>query len=345
LSTTMRFRHFGNAVGITRIFSRKLPLLKCCEFSDVVLFYALGLERTFHACVSGSERGRVIASLMLRFSPISLLLVSACAYVSAQTKPAQWPEAPSPAVAENQQASATQTSPGPPHELSTSASASANPKSLKPNVQFTKRPTYGQQPKRILGIMPNIRAVSVGEHVPAPSTKEKFWLATANSIDYSAFISIAFESIIPFVGTKYPQFGEGPTAYGRYYWRDLLDRTAGQYFTNAIIPTIRSEDTRYYTMGKGAWYKRLAYASTRVIITPNDEGKNTFNFSEIIGKGAASGLGNLYYPGGPSWSNTEQRWIERVSLDSAYGIFREFWPDIARRLHRPVPPPPKPPLP
>lgn len=188
--------------------------------------------------------------------------------------------------------------------------------------------------------MPNLRAVSVGERVPEPTVKEKFRLATANSFDYSGFISVAIESVLPFSKANYPQFGEGFPAYGQYYWRDFVDRTSGQYLTNAILPTLTGEDTRYYTMGKGPWYKRVAYASSRVLITPNDQGRNTFNFSEVVGKGISAGLGNLYYPGGASWLRTEQRWVARLYLDSAYAVFREFWPDInAHVLHRrPAPP-------
>ncbi len=44
------------------------------------------------------------------------------------------------------------------------------------------------QPKRILGLMPNYRAVSPGEHPPPPTAKQAFKIATQQSFDYSAFI-------------------------------------------------------------------------------------------------------------------------------------------------------------
>lgn len=198
------------------------------------------------------------------------------------------------------------------------------------------RPNYGQQPKRIMGFMPNLRAVSVGEHVEPPTLKEKFKLATRNSFDYSGFVSIGFETVLSYAQRSYPQLGSGAEAFGQYYWRAFADRTIGNYLTNAIIPSLTSEDTRYYTMGKGRWYKRLLYAYSRVFITPDNNGNSTVNLSELLGKGAAAGIGNLYYPGGARWGRTGERWAIQVgALDAGYDVFREFWPDISTHLlHR-----------
>jgi hypothetical protein len=215
-------------------------------------------------------------------------------------------------------------------------------KNRPPEQPQEPRPTYGQQTKRMMGILPNLRAVSVGEHVPPMTFREKFGLATVDNFDYSAFTFVVLEALIPMAQAKYPQFGDGMGAFGQYYWHSFADRTIGNYLTIAILPGLTSEDPRYYTLGKGRWYKRALYAYTRVLITPNDKGRNTFNFSEVAGKGAAAGLGNLYYPGGASWSNTAERWGWRVgAYDAGYNVLREFWPDINRRLlHRHQPPPP-----
>jgi hypothetical protein len=46
----------------------------------------------------------------------------------------------------------------------------------------------GQQTKRIMWIIPNFRSVSADTHLPPLSFKEKFWLATQDSFDYSSLI-------------------------------------------------------------------------------------------------------------------------------------------------------------
>ena len=50
------------------------------------------------------------------------------------------------------------------------------------------------QPKRILGIMPNFRAVSAGTIPPPPTPKQAFVIATRNSFDYSSFIFVGITS-------------------------------------------------------------------------------------------------------------------------------------------------------
>ena len=66
--------------------------------------------------------------------------------------------------------------------------------------------------------------------------------------------------------------------------------------TEAIVPAVTREDPRYYTMGKGGFVKRTGYAVSRLFITRTNSGKSTFNLSEIVGAGAAAGIGNAYYP-------------------------------------------------
>src|SRR5579863_2150491 len=49
---------------------------------------------------------------------------------------------------------------------------------------------YGTQPKRILWIIPNYRAVSANTYLPPLSFKKKFWLATEDTFDYSNFLLV-----------------------------------------------------------------------------------------------------------------------------------------------------------
>jgi hypothetical protein len=195
-------------------------------------------------------------------------------------------------------------------------------------------PSYGRQPQRIMGWIPNYRAVSVGVKPPPPTFKEKLLIGTQNTFDYSAFIFNAVDSEFPYVTKSYPEFGNGWVGYGVYYWHGFVDKGIGNYMTDTIVPTLTRQDSRYYALGRGHWYVRAIYAYTRVLITPDDAGKNTFNYSEIVGKGAAAGLGDLYYPARyRDWTKTGQRWLVQVAIrDGGFNVFREFWPDIAQHI-------------
>ncbi len=189
----------------------------------------------------------------------------------------------------------------------------------------------GKQSKRILWIFPNYRAVSAGTQLPPLATGEKFWLATKDSFDYSSFVSTGLLAGISDAKNSYPEFGHGSKAYGRYYWHALADQAVGNYFTEAIVPTVTHEDPRYYTLGRGGFFKRTGYAVSRVFVTRTDSGGQTFNFSEIVGNGAGAGLSNAYYPSRErTWTKTGQKWVTQIALDGVFNVVKEFWPDIDR---------------
>ena len=203
-----------------------------------------------------------------------------------------------------------------------------------PQVSFTGRSgTEGQQTKRILGIVPNFQSVSIHAKLPRQTVKEKFMDATEDSFDYSAFIFTGALAGISQVSNSVPEFHQGAAGYARYYWHTFADQTDENYLVEFVFPTVLYQDGRYYTLGQGGFVKRVAYSFSRVLITRTDSGIETFNASEIVGAGAASGISDLYYPQQErTWTKTGQRWMMNVSLDGATFVLREFWPDINHAL-------------
>ena len=215
----------------------------------------------------------------------------------------------------------------------TSDSKSSLPDAPTPNVSRTNQPDaneeYGKQPKRILGIIPNFRAVSANTQLPPLSFKEELWLATQDTFDYSDVIFVAGLAGISMAQKSQPSFGQGAEGYGKYYWHLFVDGTVENYMTEAIVPAATREDPRYYTLGTGGFMKRSGYAVSRLFITRTDSGKRTFNLSEIVGAGAAAGIGNAYYPTESNpFVKTYQRWGTQVGLDGVFNVLKEFWPDI-----------------
>jgi hypothetical protein len=197
-------------------------------------------------------------------------------------------------------------------------------------------PKRKQQPKRILGIMPNYRAVSAGAIPPPPTAKQAFKIATQNSFDYSSFVFVGLTSMIAEGEDTHKSFGKGVPGFWSYYWRGFLDKTDGNYWVIFALPTVLHEDERYYAKGEGPLWKRGAYSSTRVFITPNYHGKNTVNASELVGRAIAQEIGRTYYPSADSSAGAlAQKWGYAILRDAMTNTFREFWPDIAEHvLHR-----------
>jgi len=63
-----------------------------------------------------------------------------------------------------------------------------------------------KQSKRILWIFPNYRAVSANTQLPPLSLREKFWLATQDSFDYSSFITAGILAGVSQANKSYPEF-------------------------------------------------------------------------------------------------------------------------------------------
>jgi len=214
------------------------------------------------------------------------------------------------------------------------SSSSADPQapqaqSNDPKNNQTSPVQRGQQTSRILFVIPNFRAVSVGTKLPPQTVKDKFVTASLDSFDYSAFIFVGGLAGLQMAINQTPEFGHGAAGYGRYYAHTFADNTIENYFVEFIVPAIAGEDTRFYTLGHGGFFKRTGYALSRVAVTRTDHGDPTWNSGEIVGAGLAAGLSNAYYPQSQrTFGRTASSYATSIGIDAGTFVFKEFWPDI-----------------
>lgn len=194
-------------------------------------------------------------------------------------------------------------------------------------------PDTPKQTKRILGVLPNFRAVSAGTVLPPQTAKDKFTTGFEDSFDYSAFLFVGAQAAIAQGSNSFPAFHQGAAGYARYFWHTFADQADENLLVESIIPTLTHEDSRYYTLGRGGFAKRSVYAVSRAAITRSDHGGETVNLGEIVGAGAAAGISGIYYPDQyATWTKTGQRWLTNIVLDDALLYVKEFWPDINQAL-------------
>ncbi|HEY2859436.1 MAG TPA: hypothetical protein VGJ21_13535 [Terracidiphilus sp.] len=194
-------------------------------------------------------------------------------------------------------------------------------------------PKGKQQPKRILGLMPNYRAVSAGAIPPPPGPKRAFIIATKNSFDYSSFVFVSLTSMIAEGEDAHSKLGKGVPGFWAYSWRGFVDKTDGNYWVIFALPTVFHEDERYFTKGEGPLFHRGVYAASRILITPDYHGHNTINGAELLGRGVAQSISLTYYPSSDrSASALAEKYSYALLRDAATNTFREFWPDIAAHL-------------
>src|SRR5262249_8699835 len=112
----------------------------------------------------------------------------------------------------------------------------------------------------------------------------------------------------------------------------------GEFFGTFLFPSLLHTDPRYFRMGRGhPFLHRVGYAVTRTLITRKDSGGDTINAANWLSSFASSAISNTYYPDchrgfGPPLKPT----TINIGFDSLNDLFREFWPDIAQRLHIPA---------
>ncbi len=196
--------------------------------------------------------------------------------------------------------------------------------------------SQGGQSKRMFWVVPNFGAVNANTVLPPLSTREKFVLAARDSVvDYSSFTWAGILAGQAMLLNSDPELGRGIAGYGRYYWRTFTDGVSGTFFTEAIVPTITHEDPRYYTLGKGGFFRRTGYAISRAFVAKTDSGRTRFNWSEVAGNALEAGLSNAYYP--PQERGLKQtagNWGTQMESAVLNHIFQEFWPDIRKTIFR-----------
>jgi hypothetical protein len=193
----------------------------------------------------------------------------------------------------------------------------------------------GQQSKRLFGVIPNFRSVSVNDKFVPMTPGQKFKLAFQNSFDYSAFISTGASAGISQWRDTYPEFGQGAAGYGRRYWHTFTTQVIASQTTVFLLPVITREDPRYFTLGHGTFKDRSLYAISRLVVTRSDTGKSTANISEILGRGSAAAASVFYYPSNyRTFSEVATRWGVYMGGDAGLFVLKEFWPEIRYKLSR-----------
>jgi hypothetical protein len=190
---------------------------------------------------------------------------------------------------------------------------------------------YGKH--HILWVIPNYRSDESASEFKPLTPRQKFKLAFDDSFDPTAFLVAGVFAGSSMLQHQYSSFGQGAEGFGKYYGGAFADQAIGNMMTEALLPIALHQDPRYFTKGKGGFFKRTGYAISREVVTRNDGGRNAFNTSELLGNAIAAGISNLYYPAADrSFGTTFNKWGQQIGLDTGFNIMKEFWPDIRHKL-------------
>jgi len=188
------------------------------------------------------------------------------------------------------------------------------------------------QDKRAYGVLPNYRTAEGDAPYKPITTKQKFWIATKDTLDYPSYMLAGFFSGVSQLDGSNPSYGQGLRGYAKRYASGVADQDLGNFMTEAIMPSLFHQDPRYFRKGHGRFLGRLGYAASRVIVAKGDSGRWQFNASEWVGNGSIALLGNLYYPDAHGGWATTQRALTQVGTDAISQVLKEFWPDVKRKI-------------
>ena len=166
--------------------------------------------------------------------------------------------------------------------------------------------------------------------------KDKFTLFVRDTFEPISFFEAAFNAGLDQASHRDPTFGQGAEGYGRRFGADFAGQTTWRFFTDFAYPTTFSEDPRYYRLIHGSGRQRFFHAVEHTFVAQHDSGKHMFNFSQWLGTATAVGLSDVYHPGNERGLTPALR-VSGYALAANMGfdVLREFWPDIAHKLHMP----------
>jgi hypothetical protein len=188
--------------------------------------------------------------------------------------------------------------------------------------------------KRVFGVLPNYRTAEGSVPFQPITTKQKFTIATKDSFDYPVLLTTGlFAGLSQLEGSDNNVYGQGMKGFAHRYGIGYVDQVVGNYFPEAIIPTLLHKDPRYFRKGEGSKKGRLFYAVSRIVVSKNDKGETTFNSPEILGNALASLTVMSYHPHERTLSAGFYQWgVTYIGSDMVGQILKEFWPDVKRRF-------------
>lgn len=163
------------------------------------------------------------------------------------------------------------------------------------------------------------------------SPSQKFQLFFKSVTDPWPFVLTGFVAGIDQAQDSFPQYGQGMQGYAKRYGASYADYFTGNFFGNAVLPSLLHEDPRYFQRGHGKILTRALWAAASTGWSKRDNGTWGPNYANVAGNMIGAAISNVYYP---SVDSTVSGTIERgvtVTLEGAVGAeLIEFWPDIER---------------
>jgi hypothetical protein len=239
------------------------------------------------------------------------------------------------AAQQTQAQSPAQSSPSPAQSSSgSSPSAQNQPGAQETEHQKAEEQLKEQETQRVAGIMATFNTTKNRDALPL-SSGQKFRLFFKSAFDPWPFGLSAVVAGIGQAEDSTPEWGEGMQGYAKRFGAGYADYFLGNFFGNAVLPSLLHEDPRYFQKGSGNAMKRVLWAASSTVWCKRDKGGWGPNWANVGGNLIGSAIGRLYYPAA---DRTVSGTISDGFTVTAEGVVGaeviEFWPDLVRHHQR-----------
>jgi hypothetical protein len=303
------------------------------RFRTSVIFASLAAAIAVPASptlIFGQEPGsgaEIVALQQLAEAPQPQMTLVAQAPTQDQSTQQQAPPTPSTQTTATQ-TTAAQTAPA--QGSSSSQAAADQSDAQKSEHEKAEEQLKQQEKQRVLGVMATFNTTSNRDAAPL-SSGQKFKLFFKSSTDPWPFMLAGVVSGIGQADDSYAEWGQGAQGYAKRYGAAYSDAFIGNFFGNAVLPSILHEDPRYFQKGTGSATSRFLWAAASTVWCRRDNGKWGPNYANVVGNLMGAAVARAYYPASERTVGDTINDGLTVSVEGIVGAeVIEFWPDLVR---------------
>ena len=218
--------------------------------------------------------------------------------------------------------------------LSAQQQVMASPSSTTQKTSQSDEDTGPPDSERMFGVVRTF-GITNDRNAPPLTSRGKFRIFTQNVTDPFTVLGTGIQAGMGQARNDFPSYGQGMSGYAKRFGASFADYAVGEFMSTYAFPTMLHEDPRYFREGAGSTKKRLGHAFASAFVIRKDSGRNSFNYSNSVGRIAAGGFSALYYP-------AENRSVglvfSRAGIGLVFGtagaVFSEFGPDLQKKLFK-----------
>jgi len=173
-----------------------------------------------------------------------------------------------------------------------------------------------------------------GPDVMRFSTEQKFRLAVTNIINPFNLGTIVGEAGISVAANSHSPYGPGVDGWAKLSGTNLTQDMTDQFFGTFLVPSITHTDPHYHRRPDFSIPHRIWHCINQIVWQRADDGRDTFNYSQIVAPVFDIAISNLYVPGLQTRFSAD---AERYGIDIATApidnFITEFVPSIASHIH------------